>query len=280
MTAAGALQPQDLAITVLGAYARSRPRPVWSGGMVDLLGEFGFSTGAARVALSRLVRRELLGRTKEGRFVYYTLTPRSDHLLKEGDRRIFSLGWSDEWDGTWTILWHSVPGDRRVERSRLGRRLRFLGFGSVQDGTWISPHDREREVVDLVEELGIVEYVGVVLGRPARNLQIDRLINRAWDLDQLAARYETFVEDFSPYQSKRRQSALDDRDAFLVRTRLVHAFRQFPFLDPDLPDELMPGHRQRREAAELFHHLYGSLADPAQRHFDRVTERTVAPLDA
>jgi phenylacetic acid degradation operon negative regulatory protein len=265
------IQPQDLAVTLLGAYVRPHPRPVWSGGMVHLLGEFGFSTGAARVALARLVRRGLLARIKEGRLVYYTLTERSEHLLAEGDRRIFSLGIDVEWDGTWTILWHSIPEERRVERSRLGRRLRFLGFGSVQDGTWISPHDREQEILELVEELRVEERVGAVLGRPARSLQINELINRAWDLGELTRRYEEFVAAFEPYRGKRLMSQLDDREAFLVRTRLVHAFRQFPFLDPDLPDELMPRHRVRREAAETFHEVYDDLADPAQQHFDEAT---------
>jgi phenylacetic acid degradation operon negative regulatory protein len=267
------IQPQDLAVTLLGAYVRPKPRPVWSGGIVHLLGEFGFSTGAARVALARLVRRGLLARIKEGRLVYYKLTARSEHLLAEGDRRIFSLGIDVQWDGTWTILWHSVPEERRVDRSRLARRLRFLGFGSVQDGTWISPHDRELEVLELVEELGIEEWVGAVLGRPARSLHIDELINRAWDLNELTARYEEFVAAFAPYRRRRLASDLDDREAFLVRTRLVHAFRQFPFLDPDLPDELMPRHQVRRDAAETFHDVYDQLSVPAQQHFDEATGR-------
>ena len=42
-----ALQPQDLVITLLGTYVRPLgPRPVWSGGLVSLLGEFGFSQRA------------------------------------------------------------------------------------------------------------------------------------------------------------------------------------------------------------------------------------------
>jgi phenylacetic acid degradation operon negative regulatory protein len=273
------IQPQDLAVTLLGAYVRPNPRPVWSGGMVHLLGEFGFSTGAARVALARLVRRGLLARIKEGRLVYYKLTPRSEHLLAEGDRRIFSLGIDVEWDGTWTILWHSIPEERRVDRSRLARRLRFLGFGSVQDGTWISPHDREQEILELVEELRIGERVGAVLGRPARSLQINELINRAWDLEELTRRYEDFVAAFAPYRHRGLVSELDDREAFLVRTRLVHAFRQFPFLDPDLPDELMPRHQVRRDAAETFHEVYDELAHPAQQHFDEATAKQVSDVE-
>ena len=43
-------QPQDLVMTFLGAYVVPHDRLVWSGGLVTLLGDFGFSTGASRVA--------------------------------------------------------------------------------------------------------------------------------------------------------------------------------------------------------------------------------------
>src|SRR5581483_10747891 len=68
------VQPQDLVITLLGAYVHPREATVWSGGLVQLLGEFGFSTGAARVALARLVRRDLLEPRRDGRLVHYALT--------------------------------------------------------------------------------------------------------------------------------------------------------------------------------------------------------------
>src|SRR5436305_14719654 len=84
--------PQDLVISLLGAHVNPRRRAVWSGGLVRLLDEFGFSNGAARVALNRLVARDLLARNKNGRLVHYTLTPRTVQVLAEGDRRTFSLG--------------------------------------------------------------------------------------------------------------------------------------------------------------------------------------------
>ena len=55
------------------------------------------------------------------------------------------------------------------------------------------------------------------------------------------------------------------------RTWLVHTFRQFPFLDPELPEDLVPEPQHRPEAIRLFHDLYAALAPPAQRHFDLVT---------
>jgi phenylacetic acid degradation operon negative regulatory protein len=261
-------QPQDLVMTFLGAYAVPHDRVVWSGGLVTLLGDFGFSTGASRVALARMVRRGGLERLRSGRLVSYRPTPRTVALLEEGDRRIFSLGREPHRAELWTALWHAIPEERRLERARLSRRLRFLGFGSVQDGTWISPHDREREVVSLIEELKVGEYTGVMVGRPAGALDFRALVSRAWDLDALDERYRAFIDEFS---SAGGRAARDEHEAFRQRTRLVHVFRRFPALDPELPDELMHAPAHRADAVALFHRLYAALAPSAQRHFDAVT---------
>lgn len=265
------LQPQDLVMTLLGSYVRGRHATVWSGGLVTLLEEMGFSTGASRVALTRLARRDLIARERSGRTIHYRITERADQVLAEGDRRIFSLGRADALAaGGWTMFWHDIPEGRRLERGRLARRLRFLGFGTLQDGLWISPHDREQEVVPLLEELGVAEHVGIVVGDVLAMPGPAALVRRAWDLDALCGRYRAFAAQFAPYGRRRGAPRLDDAEAFRVRTRIVHLFRGFPLLDPDLPDELMPDPRARRRAVGVFDAAYARLAVPAQRHFDAV----------
>ncbi|MBB5139020.1 DNA-binding transcriptional regulator PaaX, partial [Thermocatellispora tengchongensis] len=58
-------QPQSLLLTIFGAFLEPRTAPVWSGGLVAILGYFGFSTAAARIALARLVQRELAERHRK-----------------------------------------------------------------------------------------------------------------------------------------------------------------------------------------------------------------------
>ncbi|MFD9896135.1 PaaX family transcriptional regulator C-terminal domain-containing protein [Amycolatopsis sp. NPDC059027] len=258
--------PQELVITLLGSYVHPREtRRIWSGGLVALLAELGFSDGAARIALARLARRDLLTRHRAGRHVHYSLTARTVALLADGDRRIFSLGRRESPAGTWTVLWQNIPENRRPARERLVRRLRFLGFGPYTDGTWIAPHDREDEVLALLAELDVTEYAGLFLGRPSAGLDVRRFAGRAWDLDELSARYDAFVHEFGGHEP----GELDDPGAFGVRTRLVHTFRAFPALDPELPADLVPAPRRRAAAVELFHDLYTALAPAAQRHFDK-----------
>jgi phenylacetic acid degradation operon negative regulatory protein len=273
VTALASPQPQDLVITVLGTYVRPYGTRVWSGGLVELLGEFGFSDGAARVALTRLVRRGLLARERSGRLIHYRVTARCDRLLAEGDLRIFSLGELGELGASnsdgWTVLWHQIPEQRRLERARLARRLRFLGFGSVQDSVWVSPHDHSAEVGALLQELGVSASAVVFVARVGSVDGLRAMVDRAWDLSGLAARYDAFDAEFSPYRA--RGVRLDDREAFLVRTRLMHLFRGFPALDPELPDGAAPVSRARARAVRTFRMLYKRLARASQRHFESVT---------
>jgi phenylacetic acid degradation operon negative regulatory protein len=272
VTGGDPLQPQDLVVTLLGTYVRPFGRTVWSGGLVMLLREFGFSDGAARAALTRLVRRGLIARTRAGRLVHYSLTPRCERLLIEGDGRIFTLGRLPAEAGPWTVLWHQIPEDRRLERTRLGRRLRFLGFGSVQDSVWVSPHDHRDEVVQLVEELGVAEHaiVFVSLLGTGSGGGLPALVARAWDLSGLEERYDAFCSGFEGYLAV-DAPALGGREAFLVRTRLMHMFRGFAQLDPELPEEIAPLSGPRTRAAEIFEALYTGLSASSQRHFDAVT---------
>jgi phenylacetic acid degradation operon negative regulatory protein len=192
------LQPQELLVTILGTYVRPFGDRVWSGGLVVLLGELGFSEGAARVALTRLVRRGLIVRMREGRLIHYRLTPRADRLLREGDRRIFAFGDSRDDGDTWTVLLYRLPEDRRLRRSGLARRLRFLGFGSVQDSVWVSPHDLTREVAELLDELQLADSATLFVAGVRAMRGLPMLVSRAWDLSGLVDRYEAFCAEFQP----------------------------------------------------------------------------------
>ena len=172
------------------------------------------------------------------------------------------------------MLWHQIPEDRRLERSRLARRLRFLGFGSVQDSVWVSPHDHSEEVTELLAELDVAEFAALFEARAAAaavSSGLPALVARAWDLSRLVDRYDAFTAEFSPFLDASTRARLLDSEAFLVRTRLVHLFRGFPFLDPELPEELAPLRLSRSRAVSTFHECYEGLAESSQRHFEVVS---------
>ena len=270
------LQPQDLVLTIFGAFVRRPGQTVWSGGMVEILEGLGFTTGAARAALARLVNRDLLARTRQGRLAFYSLTHRADALLADGDRRIFSFARTAPAVDVWTVLWHAIPEERRVERSRFASRLRFLGFGAVHDATWVAARDREQEVRMLLRELDIEPYATILTGHMSRGLPPKALVAQTWRLDLVQEHYEAFLSRFRVLCSKGARRDLEPAAAFNVRTVMLHRFRGFPFMDPELPRDVDPLGELRAEVVATFDEVYGGLEETATDYFWQIANPAAA----
>ena len=123
----------------------------------------------------------------------------------------------------------------------------------------------------LLDELGLTPYAEIFRGSPAGGADVSSLIERAWSVERVKQLYDAYVEEFGPYRNAATRQRLPDRDAFRIRTRAVHQFRQFVELDPELPG---PSAEQesRRRAVETFREVYDALAEIAQSYFDRITQ--------
>lgn len=262
-----ALQPQDLVLTIFGAHVRRPGQRVWSGGMVEILADLGFTAGAARAALARLVNRDLLARTRDGRRAFYAATRRANALLAEGDARIFSFGRTDPTVELWTVLWHAIPEDQRVNRSRLASRLRFLGFGAVQDATWIAARNREQDVRLLLRQLDIERYASLIVGHMSEDLPPIALVAQAWRLDEARRRYEGFVKEFDGLRTASARDRLSPAELFRSRILLLHRFRGFPSIDPELPKQLDSVRDLRARAVACFDEVYAALEPEATEYF-------------
>jgi phenylacetic acid degradation operon negative regulatory protein len=60
----------------------------------------------------------------------------------------------------------------------------------------------------------------------------------------------------------------------LAQVRLVHEWRRFPFLDPQLPAELLPPQWIGARAASVFHERHTAWHDSAQAQWLRSAEST------
>jgi phenylacetic acid degradation operon negative regulatory protein len=89
----------------------------------------------------------------------------------------------------------------------------------------------------------------------------DAMVGRAWDLTGLEERYEAFLADFGDLEPGGRAEALH------AQTRLVHEWRRFPFLDPQLPRALLPERWSGSKAAGLFHRKHAEWQPAASRHW-------------
>lgn len=253
---------RSLLVTVLGEFLLSRREPVWTVALVTSLAMVGVEEKAARQALGRLARRDLVASVRHGRRASWRLTPAGTRLLAEGADRIFSFGQAtDAWDGRWLVVGLEPPGVAAHLERRLASRLTWAGLGSPLPGLWISPDAGRQKAVEVVlGELGIDAFslVGTFRGRPEEL----RLVRRAWALADLEARYRAFLRTFG------RTRPRSDAECFAAQVRLVEAWSRFPYLDPALPCELLPATWPGPRAAEVFRTRHGEWHERAQAHFD------------
>jgi phenylacetic acid degradation operon negative regulatory protein len=87
------------------------------------------------------------------------------------------------------------------------------------------------------------------------------LVAQAWNLAGVEAAYQDFIATFSAAEPSTPRDVLRDQ------IHLVHAWRRFPFLDPQLPTELLPGGWAGAKAAELFHERHERWDAVARRHW-------------
>ena len=273
------VKPQRLLVTLLGDHWRGKTEPIPSTALLRLLAEFGVSSQGTRSALSRLVRRGLLARSRRGRRTFYALTPSGLALLDDGARRIFGFGVGRaRWDGTWSVVAFSVAEADRDRRHLLRTRLRWLSFAPLYAGLWISPHPHLEEAAKVLEELGIDNmtlFKGIV---PSWGSRRGDFLS-AWDLDSLRRSYQRFLATFRPVWARLRGGRLGPSEALVTQTWLIDEWRRFPREDPDLPDELLPSDWPRQEARELFDRLVKELAAAAERRVAEIVEEERARAD-
>jgi phenylacetic acid degradation operon negative regulatory protein len=254
---------RSLLITILGEFVLPAAEPVWTGTLVDVLAMLDVEEKSARQALARTAAEGWLSSDRVGRRVRWHLTAPGRRLLVEGAERIYSFGSNtDDWDGRWLVLLVSVPESMRELRHTLRTRLSWAGFGTPTPGVWISPHaDAESDASQILDDLALptnaMSFVATYgsLGRQ------EEMVAAAWDLAEVAQRYAGFIDEFaSPH--------VPDADAVLcAQTRLVQAWRRFPFLDPQLPRELLPPDWIGTRAAILFNDRHTQWRDAARRRW-------------
>ncbi|HEX6069911.1 MAG TPA: PaaX family transcriptional regulator C-terminal domain-containing protein [Longimicrobiaceae bacterium] len=267
-------RPQDLIFTLFGDYLLHQPGWVWVGSLIELLRPLGLSPGAARTTLSRMGAKGWLDTLRVGRRSYYELTARGRHLLEAGEARIHHPPRDEAWDGLWYLVSYSVPEEQRQLRDRLRVRLQWLGFGQLGNGLWISPHRVRGEVNELAGELGVAEHVEVFRAQYQGWSSMEHLVSTCWDLGAVDRRYEAFLARHGEAAERVASGAErpSPEEAYVRRFWLVHEYREFPLIDPYLPERLLPAGWHGERASELFERYHGLLTGAAERYVDSVLE--------
>jgi len=209
-----------------------------------------------------MVRQGWLTPTRVHGMPGYALTPRATPRLDDAAARIYRTSVAT-WDGTWHLLAVTPPAGRSA-RDRVRAGLSFLGYGPLDDTTWIAPRPAGEVDALLAGEGARAErFTATYDGDSAM------LVARAWDLDGLARSYLRFLDETASFAADEDSG---DHGAFVARSHLVHEWRKFLFTDPALPPALLPIDWPGRKAAAYFDAESSRLLPAASRFVDTCLE--------
>lgn len=255
------MRARSALFTLFGDVVRPSGGEAWLRDITAAMATVEVGAQAVRTALHRMSAEGWVEPRREGRFAAYQLTERGVARLERAAERIYRLR-SRTWDGRWRL----VASTRLADHPSLVAELEWIGYGRLQEGLWVSPHDHAREVAAVLAPLGPDV---LVLDRAAGD---DQAIARtAWDLDALREEHEAFLDRWRGASTRPE----DDREAFRRRLELVHDWRKFLFRDPGLPDQVLPADWVGHRSAEVFRATYESLLEPSWRWWVEVQQDAV-----
>ncbi|MFF0773027.1 PaaX family transcriptional regulator C-terminal domain-containing protein [Nonomuraea wenchangensis] len=273
------MRPQSVMLTFLGDHVYRRGICVSSRSFIEAFAKVGISEEATRSTLTRMVRRGLLRRRRSGRRMYFGLTPTSDEVLRDGERRIWHSGVvNDAAEDRWTLIGFSLPESWQRQRHELRSRLGWSGFGPLQNGLWIAPG--EVDVTEVIDDLraDLGANVKVFAAEPRRPTDMQALVREAYDLEGLGRRYREFLRRWD-----RPDPAPEAPDDLARSLTLLTGWLQIIRTDPRLPLRHLPGDWPAEQAQRVCHALHERFrpeaAAVAERLLDTVPDDSLAGLD-
>lgn len=255
-----------LLLTILGEFVLPHGGTAWTTSLVGAGRALGISEKNCRQAIARTGEQGLIESERVGRRVRWTLSVAGRELLEVGTHRIYEFGTTEvDWHGEWLVAHCPVPESQRALRHQLRAQLGFLGFGELSASLLVSPHaERDTDLRSVLRDLGLLADSVVFLSTTTSGAEDADLVRRAWDLDGLADAYRSFT---SGYEARQPDS---DEAAFRAVVELVHDWRRFPFIDPELPTDLLPAAWAGADAAAVFRRCHADWSPGAQRWFDEL----------
>jgi phenylacetic acid degradation operon negative regulatory protein len=108
------------------------------------------------------------------------------------------------------------------------------------------------------------------------------VVARCWNLEGLNRTYADFIAKYEPPLNEHKtrlaeENGLEPSECFVQRFMLVHEYRSFPYVDPNLPAELLPDDWLGNKAIQLFREYHELLTAGANAFVDDVFARAPSP---
>ncbi|MFC9999905.1 PaaX family transcriptional regulator C-terminal domain-containing protein [Nocardia sp. NPDC127526] len=252
----------SLARTILGLYIRDLGGWIAIADFSALMAGLGVPEQSARTAVARLkVKGVLDPETRSGRSGY-RLTPAAEAMYTRGDPRIYGFRQMTESDA-WHLISFTIPESARPARHQLRRRLTSIGCGTVSPGLWICPHYLAPEATAIITALDLNDYVTTFRATDLTIPDTPRAAAaRWWDLTTLATLHRSFLQN---HHAITESGHLTDEQTFRLFVPLLDEWRTIPYLDPGLPDSMLPADWPGPASVRLFAEARNRCLEPSRR---------------
>lgn len=258
---------------VLQVVAEAAPPEgkLWLGKLIELLVPFGVNERLVRTSVFRLARQGALDVQRDGRYSACGIAaPALPPPIACA---------AAPWDQDWTLVmgWAGELG--AADTATLRKRLWCAGFRLIAPGVLARPGNAAATLDPVLEQLGLqrklwVCHMTALAGVSQRPLA--ELVEAAWDLSAARARYQELLDRFAPALAQVQATPqLAPRQAFVLRTLLLCAWRRAQRHDPQLPPALLPRQWHGARAAVLCRQLCELTGAGASAHLARTLARPV-----
>lgn len=251
--------------TIAGLYLRHHSEPISRPLVIELANAAGVSTPAAQTAVSRLIDRGLLETGNSGEL---QVTVPATAMFARGNRRIFTPRHMSPSD-SWVLVAFSVPESLRALRHQLRKHFIQLGGGLVSAGLWIFPEYLHTEILDVLEALNARPYATLFITQtPQYPGNAQQAAAHWWDLAKLAKLHHAFLAATAGLDA----TSEDDLIAYRSYVVLIDAWRAIPYLDPGLPEVMLPASWPGAESRRHFLEISAAYQGRAQQYAFRVLD--------
>ena len=271
------LRTGSLITTVFGDAIAPRGGSVWLGSLIEAMANFGVSERLVRTSVFRLVQDGWLQSTQIGRRSYYSLSDEGRERFERATHKIYGEPVTD-WDGQWCLV---MLADLEAERrDSVRKELGWLGFGALASSVLAHPAPELNQLDAVLQRLEVADDVVVMSGETIRNdAGMRKRAEASWNLADIDERYASFVQRFRPLiAAYSKNSEVEPKAAFIVRTLLVQEYRKVLLRDPQLPAELLPANWHGNAAYQLCRNLYQAVYKQADRYLTATMETADGPL--
>ncbi len=249
---------KSLVVTIFGDSIVPHGGTVWLGSLIELLAPFGVNDRLLRTSVFRLAQEGWLGAQRDGRRSAYAITPEAMGRFALAYRRIYAP-LELHWDGKWTLVMSPAGNIDAAARGALRKQLLWEGYSLIAPGVFGHPAGDAAVLEQLLVRTGLRGKVYVCQASELDGVSrrpLGELVRDGWDLTEVVSAYERFMAQFQPLLALLQGEPIAPRQAFVVRTLMIHAYRRIQLHDPQLPIELLPDPWPGAKAYELARQLY------------------------